>query len=250
MYLLYLDESGSPTRDHLVVGGIAIHELEVDRLADGVDQLMSAWLPPELHSAELHASPLRSGRQQWRRVPRVARESVIDGIADLLARPDLVSEQPPVLFGVALDVDSMPNIDSTDAVYSQFFARCEGFILREANAGRRHRCLAISDETRIARQIQDLVSQMRRGEHHESNLPPLRSFAEVPLFIDSRLSRLVQLADFVAHWVYRSYVHNDASVLDRLLPAFDQEADGPIHGLVHLIDDYSTCSCAACLSRR
>ena len=250
MYLIYMDESGSPTRGHRVVGGLAIHEQDIERLANGVDQLMSAWLPPELHSAELHASPLRSGQRQWRRVPRTVRNSVIDGIANLLSRPDPEFAEPPVLFAVALNVDSVSRANSTEAVYGQFFARCEGFIRREANAGRSHRCLAISDETRICLQIQDLVRRMRSDDHQAMNLPRLESFVEVPLCIDSRMTRLVQLADFVAHWVYRSYVHNDASVLDRLLPAFDQQEGGAIHGLVHLSGDYRTCTCVACRSRR
>ena len=77
----------------------------------------------------------------------------------------------------------------------------------------------------------------------------MRAYAEVPLFVDSTTSRLVQLADFVAYWVFRAYERNDSSMLDILLPTFDR-SDGVRHGLVHLTEGYRECDCPACRSRR
>jgi hypothetical protein len=37
----------------------------------------------------------------------------------------------------------------------------------------------------------------------------LRNFAEVPLFADSKSTRLIQLADSVAYWIYRRYAAHD-----------------------------------------
>src|SRR5207245_33720 len=78
----------------------------------------------------------------------------------------------------------------------------------------------------------------------------LSRLVEVPLFVDSRASRLVQCADVIAHAVYRAYAAGDDALLARLLPAFDNDG-GRIHGLVHLRPRYRAqdCRCAACSSR-
>ncbi|WP_366469013.1 DUF3800 domain-containing protein [Pandoraea sp.] len=36
----------------------------------------------------------------------------------------------------------------------------------------------------------------------------LRNFAEVPLFVDSRATRLMQLADTMCYWIFISRVHS------------------------------------------
>ena len=77
----------------------------------------------------------------------------------------------------------------------------------------------------------------------------IRNMAEVPLFVDSRASRLVQLADHVAYAVFRRYESGDASFLDPILPRFDEE-DGKLHGLVHMQTVNPHCMCPACMSRR
>ena len=92
-------------------------------------------------------------------------------------------------------------------------------------------------------------SWRERGASTGAAIGPMAAYAEVPLYVDSVASRLVQLADFVAHWVYRAYEAGDESVLGEILPAFDADG-GALHGLVHLVGRYRECPCAACLSRR
>ena len=81
----------------------------------------------------------------------------------------------------------------------------------------------------------------------------MSSYMEVPLFLDSKASRLIQLADLVAYTVFRCYTHSDdqdRGIVNRVLSSFDQEPYGPIHGLVHLVGNYRVCDCVACRSRR
>jgi hypothetical protein len=42
----------------------------------------------------------------------------------------------------------------------------------------------------------------------------IRNFAETPLFVDSRASRVVQLADHIAYAVFRRYNAGDAQYFD------------------------------------
>jgi len=118
------------------------------------------------------------------------------------------------------------------------------------HGGDLHRCVVIADDSRLERSLQRWMLQWRKqGTSTGTAIRPLSAYAEAPLFVDSKASRLVQLADFVAHWVHRAYEVGDDSVLRKLLPGFDQE-DGRIHGLVHLVHGYRTCDCPACESRR
>ncbi|MEJ0057243.1 MAG: DUF3800 domain-containing protein [Bacteroidota bacterium] len=54
--------------------------------------------------------------------------------------------------------------------------------------------------------IQNLASNFRTIGH---TWGILRNFSEVPLFLDSRASRLIQLADLIAYSTYRKYASND-----------------------------------------
>jgi hypothetical protein len=74
------------------------------------------------------------------------------------------------------------------------------------------------------------------------------SEAEVPLFVDSRASRLVQLADLVAFATWRRYEYSDGRFFDPIIPKFDSDG-GILHGLAHR-RGRAECYCPACHSRR
>ena len=251
MYLLYLDESGSTGSGYFVVGGLAVHEQDAWPLAQRVD-LLSNRISNYGRGAEFHASPMRRGKGEWHTVSPRERDLITSEIAEILTTDLPETKRPPVLFATALHKASAPHHNPYERTYEEFFARCNGYLGRRASAGDRHRCIAISDKSdHLEAALQSRMQEwMVSGASTGARIGRMSSYAEVPLFVDSRASRLVQLADFVAFWIFRAYTNQDHEILDRLLPVFDQEANGPIHGLVHLVDDYSTCSCAACLSRR
>ncbi len=249
MYLLYADESGDPSKAHFVLGGVAVHEQDAYPLARSVDALFNR-LPPLLRDEELHTREVRAGSGRWSRIPKRRRDQLIHDITELLVEaPSL--PRPPVLFAVVLHRASFPHHNTYERSYEEFFARCNGMLGRLASHGDRHRCVVIADQSRhIESDIQSAMLEWRqRGASTGASIGPLSAYAEVPLFVNSKASRLVQLADFVAYWVYRGYESGDASVLQRLAPGFDQEGD-VLHGLVHLVRDYRTCECLACASRR
>jgi hypothetical protein len=78
---------------------------------------------------------------------------------------------------------------------------------------------------------------------------PLHSLVEVPLYVESHASRLVQAADFVAWGMWQYYENGHSEHLQKLHARVDS-AGGVLHGLVHLRRRYRTCPCAACESRR
>ena len=72
----------------------------------------------------------------------------------------------------------------------------------------------------------------------------LRNMAEVPLFVDARASRLMQLADLVAFALKRRYEHQDGRLFDPIVPLFDSEGSA-LHGLVHYHPRSEPCTCPA-----
>ena len=61
----------------------------------------------------------------------------------------------------------------------------------------------------------------------------IRNFAEVPLFLDSKASRLIQLADIIAYSIFRYFEKGDNTFYSIIEPRFDAEG-GIVHGL-HII---------------
>ena len=249
MHLLYVDEAGPDNREYFVVGGLTIHEQGVLPMADALEQLASQ-LPDRARGAEFHAGPMRRGAGVWRRITPQQRAQLRQALVSLLTQGAPGSQHAPVLFAVAMHRASFPHHDTHERAYEEFFARPNGLLGRLANAGDPHRCVAIADKSTLEATLQRLMAVWRaQGASTGAAIGRMAAYAEVPLFVDSQASRLIQLADFVAHWVYRAYEQDDTSVLDQLLPAFDSEGES-IHGLVHLIHDYRTCGCPACVSRR
>ena len=61
----------------------------------------------------------------------------------------------------------------------------------------------------------------------------IRNFSEVPLFLDSKASRLIQLADIIAYSIFRHFEKGDSSFFSIIEPRFDSEG-GIVHGL-HIV---------------
>lgn len=77
----------------------------------------------------------------------------------------------------------------------------------------------------------------------------VHQIAEVPVFVNSAASRLVQMADHVAYATFRRYHAKDAQYFDIICPKFDS-VDNVVHGLSHKNLEIHNCMCPACLSRR
>ncbi|MCC7365353.1 MAG: DUF3800 domain-containing protein [Dehalococcoidia bacterium] len=249
MYLLYTDESGSEDSTHFVVGGVAVHEDDTAVVSAAIEDLFAS-LPPPAATAELHSQHIRAGKGPWRRIPASERERLTGTVTSLVTDGTWGRGRALKLFAVVIHKESFPHVDPYERAYEEFFARGNAMVGRLSFAGEPHRCLAIADKSRLESTLQQLMTGWRtQGGSLVGQIRPMVGFAEVPVFVESRASRLIQLADFVAHWVFRAYESGDADNLAKLLPAFD--SDGKVlFGLVHLVKRYWECDCIACRSRR
>jgi len=247
MYLLYLDDSGSapnPTESHLVLGGVSIFERQVHWVSQKLDRIAERIHPENPRAVEFHASEIFSGREPpWKGLNKTDRRQVIKDVLGVLAH----AHESTSAFACAVHKASFLGRDPMEIAFEELCNRFELQLRRFYYVDKNRQCgLIILDESSYETSLQRLAQQFRI---HGTHWRVLRNIVDVPLFVDSQASRLVQLADHVAHAVFRRYEAQDTSYLDLILGRFDSEG-GHIHGLVHKQNYDANCPYPACMSRR
>ncbi len=249
MYLLYVDESGRPTGrgdDHFVLAGLALHEEDCYPFARSVEGVQSRLLPVQHRDLEIHASRIIAGRNEWSHVAKADRLALLDALFNHFRDWRAPSGRRPVLFAVVVHKRSFPNTSVVELAYDQLLARFDSYLIRQHLAGDSHRSLVIADESSYEPLLQRLLPRWKAGIG-----PPkkLHSLVEVPLFVDSRASRLIQVADCVAWAAWNYYERGHSAYAERLHGLFDAD-EGVQHGLAHMVRGYQECLCAPCVSRQ
>jgi hypothetical protein len=249
VYLLYVDESGRAlgATGYLVVAGVAVHEEDCYPLAKQVRATQRRIVGAVNADLELHASDIWAGRKTWAHVAKADRNRLINGIFHQLGSWRAPSGREPRYFGVALHKPSFPK-RRIERAHEELFARFDEFVGRLHMGGDSHRSLVVADDSSYEKLVQTLVPRWKVGV--ASRLGALHSFVEVPLYVSSEASRLIQVADFVA-WAMSNYYQNGHSRHLQKIIHRRFDADGGIqHGLAHLRRGYRTCICVPCESRR
>jgi hypothetical protein len=246
MHILYVDDSGSvenPDERHFVLGGVAVFERGIYHQIKAADDCVLSFGLGDPENIELHGSPMYAGRDSvWRTVrDRSKREQMIKDALNVF-----VSASSVRLFAVVVDKAAVAPEDPIQLAFDEICNRFNLFLQRNYNrTGESHRGLLVMDETKHEKPLQALAKHFRVNGARWGNF---RNLAEVPLFVDSRASRLVQLADLVAFATWRKYEFSDGRFFDALIPKFDADG-GVIHGLVHRRAFNVECYCPACHSR-
>ena len=246
MYLLYLDESGSvrnPDEHHFVLAGIAVFERQIYHLISMTDQFVNSLGLGDVHDVELHGSVMANGnRRPWKGIPRRQRLETIASSLNLLEN----AHRSVVAFAVVVDKEAVSPEDPVEYAFEEICNRFNLFLGRlRTRGGDQHRGLVVMDKSHYEGTLQGLA---RRFREEGARWGKFRNLAEVPLFVDSTASRLIQIADLLAWAVWRRYEHGDTRFFDRIVRRFDNEG-GVIHGLVHRRRQTDECFCPACFSR-
>lgn len=259
MYLLFVDESGTHGGSPVfIVGGIAVHEQDAHHLQVRLDRELSDALPDgaDTEQLELHGAELRSpkpGRSNWFGYSLDVRFGVLTRAIRALADFEPVdAAKAPAFFGAVVE-RSYP--DHEERAYEELLHRFEGMLIRRGyGAGEQlhERGLVIHDRRVVERDIQTQTQMWRRAS---GRIPRrLQYLADVPLFADSKASRLIQAADLVCYgmWRYYGLARPDHQYIEGLWPRFDQTDDGVIHGLAHIWRGFGRgdACCPPCESRR
>jgi hypothetical protein len=248
LHLLYLDESGNendPNDRFFVLAGIALFERQTFFLTRALDELQARHFPGH-QPIGFHASEIRSGRKLWRRVPEAKRRQVL---ADLVEEIRRSPDRGRTLFAAA--IEKSDKLWGEDAVAKATEEVCRRFDILLQRQYHDHddpqRGLIIFSEGRFDARAKLWV----RGFHQRGTTwGAINNLADIPYFASPAESRLLQVADLVAHGVWLLYERRDPSVARDLVPLFDS-MNGTLHGLVHVRrDKTAACHCPACSSRR
>ena len=246
MYVLYMDGSGSvknPGEHYFILAGIAVFERSIYHLIGKADEFVSSLNLGGSDEIELHGSAIAGGRERpWKGLPRAARLQIIENGLRVLSE----SHWSVRAFAVAVHKEARSPHDPVEYAFEEICNRFNLFLARLFRTEEeKHRGLVVMDRSHCEETLQELARDFRvRG----TRWGQLRNLAEVPLFVDSRASRLVQISDLLSWAVWRRYEHGDTRYFDRIANRFDKEG-GVFHGLVHYRPPDEDCLCLACLSR-
>lgn len=248
MHLLYLGDAGSvanPDDKHFVLAGISVFErqahwlqLELDQLAESLAQRLGNPTPETL---EFHGNPIRKGSGWWRKMGSEERRSVI--VDDLLTARALRGRWD--LFGVVVEKSVLSPNDPTEYAFSQICSRFDQFLQRLYHAGNTQRGLIILDKSSQETRLQSLATEFKTLGHQWG---VTRNMVDVPLFVDSKATRLIQYADLVSYAMWRKFEQGDDEFFNVISGSFDREG-GIVHGLHHYRDLAVHCDCPGCSPR-
>ena len=190
---------------------------------------------------EFHGNTMLAGRGRWRGVPYGQRRALI--LQGLQATRALRGQWR--LFGAVVDKQARSPEDPVAYAFEQICSRFDQFLLRLHRQNDTQRGLIILDKSAQETRLQSLASEFR-SEGHRWGVA--RNLADVPLFVDSKATRLIQYADLVSYALWRKFEKGDDEFFKAIAGDFDSEG-GVVHGLHHFKRLGSPCDCPACVAR-
>lgn len=246
MHLLYLDDSGSvgnAADKHVILAGLAIHEKQGHWLSKSLNTLATEIWPDSPSTIEFRAADMRSGKKHWRGIGKADRHEVYRKALKIIAASPADSVR---LFGVAAHKIACSPDDPMEYAFEQICSRFDHYLGRLHKRGNTQRGIIILDKSTYETSLQQLAKDFAIDGHRWGHL---HNIAEVPLFVDSTATRLIQLADLIAYALRRYYDAGDDEMFEIIKSRFDAEG-GVVHGLMHHRPAEQTCGCHYCRQRR
>lgn len=246
MHLLYLDESGTPedpADKHFILAGLSAFEKNTHFLSTEADRIQANHFPGS-PPIDFHAQHIRSGKGFWRNQEKPVRDRVLSDLAGLIAN----SYASVRLFGAVIEKTAqLHGEDAVKVATEQVCKRFDTLLKRRLHDGDEQRGLVVFAESSYQSRAKLWVKGFKELG---TQWGLLHSLCDIPYFASAKESRLIQLADYVAHALFLLYEKNDPSLVKSIIRKFDQ-ADGILHGLVHVSSNRGVaCNCPACFSRR
>ncbi|MCE7029847.1 DUF3800 domain-containing protein [Jiella avicenniae] len=243
MYLLYLDYSGSSgnaSDKHVILAGFAVFERQPHWLSLKLDDLAKEMWPENPQGLEFRGADMFSGKRHWRGVEKARRLDAYRRALAILGTSRLVH-----VFGVAVHKASVSPDDPMERAFEAVANRFDRFLGRLHKQNNTQRGLIVLDKSSYETSLQGLATNFRSVGHRWGQLFNL---TDVPLFVDSRATRLIQYADLVAYALRRYYENGQSAYLDTISGRFDAQG-GVVHGLAHMVSPEYPCNCQACRQR-
>ncbi len=231
LHLLYLDESGhshDPSSDFFVLAGFSIFERQTHWLESQIDPVATRFSSANPRDIEFHGNPMRSGSGTWKGVAPNDRVQAVVDILSLLADKQLQLK----VFACVIEKKLFIPDDILARSFEEVASCFDGYLKTLYKKKNPQRGLVILDKSNYEEKIQTLSHVFKHVGHATGQL---RNFAEVPLFLDSKASRLIQMADLIAYWIFRHYQTGDQRGYNLIRPYFARYGVGPVSGLRHYV---------------
>ncbi|NOT16545.1 MAG: DUF3800 domain-containing protein [Sulfuriferula sp.] len=189
MYLLYLDESGSvddPNSHFFVMAGVSVFERQTHWAERSMNVIAERFDPVNPARMEFHAALMRTGRYEWQSFAAADRVQATVDVLNVLNNDHNALK----VFAVVIDKRTMA-ADSIVPKAFELIAACFddylAHLYTSSNGKNPQRGIVIFDKSTYEIGIQKLSAVFKHQGHANGQL---RNFAEVPLFLDSKASRL------------------------------------------------------------
>jgi hypothetical protein len=141
---------------------------------------------------------------------------------------------------------SMRNPLSVDEqAFEQVISRLEQYLenTRNRGSGEPNYCLVIHDnnQTTALKHTQMMQRFHRRGTFWTR----IANIIETPLFVDSSLTGMVQVADLCSYAIRRYLENSESDLFDRVFPIADRNPRGVVVGARHFTN--FACTCKICV---
>lgn len=244
MYLLYLDESGSPDSHNFVVAGIAVHETSVQWATNALDTLQRQYFPGMLGSVQFHAAPLRGNPQHrveepFDQLDPATRHQLLDSLYEV------AQHIYGRFFAVVVEKAYLyQGEDPYERALEEILSRFDLYLNRlYRESGNRNKGIVVVADSSYRERLETVARQfVTEGTRWRA----LRDVLDIPVFTLAKHNRLLQIADLIANTVYGRYEHGHARQFDNLMPQFDRDDRGRIHGLVHITGNRAQCFRPCC----
>ena len=228
MHLLYVDESGSASNQRfLVLAGLSVFERQAFWISSQLDKLAASINPADPYAIEFHANHMFQGKGFWRSLPTNQRIELMMECLSVFSS----SHNSNRIFACVADKELLTGKDPLLTAFEQVVTRFDYYLNRLYKQNDTQRGIMIFDKSTYEETFQALARDFRSLGHRWGIL---NNLAEVPLFIDSQASRLIQLADMVAYSLYRFYERQDNRFYSIIKNRFDFYGNKQ-HGLCELI---------------
>jgi hypothetical protein len=254
---MYLDDSGSSQNEpngesHFVLGGFIAHEERLFNLKDKLDKLVGKYAGTATPSVEIHCSEIFSRRRPpWnglnKEEAREAIKDVLKIVATQCTLPSIDGKQVTVMSCAVNKADYQGQTPPILLAFEDLSSRFQKFLNRQNEKyKRKEKGLIIIDKSTYESNLQNLAGDLSRDGTRWGPKP--KNVLEVPMFVDSKVSRAIQLADAVAYAVFRRYSFADLNYFNVIEHCFEL-VEHQIHGLCHKTRNVN-CTCPACLSKK
>ncbi|MBR8396634.1 DUF3800 domain-containing protein [Burkholderia cenocepacia] len=207
MYLSYLDESGTPgdkNTDFFVLGGVTVFERQTHWLEREMDTIANRYQQKSGSYLELHAAPMRNRKEGWDH-DNITPTDRIQASADVLRL--LQGPQIKVnVFATVIEKSQMlRTADILPYCFEMLATKVDDFLAYKYQKHRDPaRGIFVLDRKQALEEA-NMQALHHTFKHLGHGNGKLRNFAEVPMFVDSKATRLIQLADSICYWIYRRY---------------------------------------------